>query len=48
MRAYGIPQMTFALESHVEDIAKKLGIDSIELRRKNMMEVGFKDDFSKN
>ena len=48
MRAYGIPQMTFALESHVEDIAQKLGIDSIELRRKNMMEVGFKDDFSKN
>lgn len=48
MRAYGIPQMTFALESHVEDIAKKLGIDSIELRHKNMMEVGFKDDFSKN
>ena len=48
MRAYGIPQMTFALESHVEDIAKKSGIDSIELRRKNMMEVGFKDDFSKN
>ena len=48
MRAYGIPQMTFALESHVEDIAKKLGIDSIELRRKNMMEVGIKDDFSKN
>ena len=48
MRAYGIPQITFAMESHVEDIAKKLGIDSIKLRQKNMMEVGFKDDFSKN
>ncbi len=48
MRAYGIPQITFAMESHVEDIAKALGIDSLEIRRKNMMEVGFKDDFSKN
>ncbi len=48
MRAYGIPQITFAMESHVEDIAKELGIDSLEIRRKNMMEVGFKDDFSKN
>ena len=48
MRAYGIPQITFAMESHVEDIARKLGIDSIEIRRKNMMEVGFKDEFSKN
>ena len=48
MRAYGIPQITFAMESHVEDIARKLGIDSIEIRQKNMMEVGFKDDFSKN
>lgn len=36
------------MESHVEDIARKLGIDSIEIRRKNMMEVGFKDEFSKN
>lgn len=48
MRAYGIPQVTFALESHVEDIAKALNMDSIKLRQKNMMEVGYKDDFSKN
>ena len=48
MRAYGIPQVTFALESHVEDIAKVLGMKSIDLRRKNMMEVGYYDAFSKN
>jgi len=48
MRGYGIPQAMFALESHIEDVAVKLGIDSIELRRKNMMPVGYKDAFSKN
>lgn len=48
MRAYGIPQITFAMESHVEDIARAMGFDSIKLRQKNMMEVGFTDAFSKN
>ena len=48
MRAYGIPQITFAMESHVEDIAKALKLDSIKLRQKNMMEVGFTDPFSQN
>lgn len=48
MRAYGIPQITFALESHVDDIAKALDIDPVALRRMNMMEVGYVDDFSKN
>ncbi|MEG1548378.1 MAG: xanthine dehydrogenase molybdenum-binding subunit XdhA [Clostridia bacterium] len=48
MRAYGIPQITFAMESHVEDIAKMLGCDPWELRKKNLMDVGFTDGFSKN
>jgi xanthine dehydrogenase molybdenum-binding subunit len=48
MRAYGIPQVSFAIESSVEDAAKVLGIDSLELRRMNMMPVGYKDEFSKN
>ncbi|MCD8035999.1 MAG: xanthine dehydrogenase molybdenum-binding subunit XdhA [Clostridiales bacterium] len=48
MRAYGIPQVAFAMESHIEDIAKTLGIGSIKIRQKNMMDVGFKDEFSKN
>lgn len=48
MRGYGIPQAMFALESHIEDIARRLHMDSLELRRKNMMEVGYVDGFSKN
>jgi xanthine dehydrogenase molybdenum-binding subunit len=35
MRAYGIPQITFALESHVDDIAKALNMDPVALRKKN-------------
>ncbi len=48
MRGYGIPQAMFAGESHIEDVAKALGMDSLEFRRKNMMPVGFVDGFSKN
>ncbi|MPM19283.1 putative xanthine dehydrogenase molybdenum-binding subunit XdhA [bioreactor metagenome] len=48
MRAYGIPQVSFAIESSVEDAARVLGIDSITLRRMNMMPVGYTDAFSKN
>ena len=48
MRAYGIPQVSFAIESNVEDAALVLGIDSVKLRQMNMMPVGYKDDFSKN
>lgn len=48
MRAYGIPQMAFAMESQVDDIAKRLDLDPIEVRRKNMMDVGYKDSFSGN
>ena len=48
MRAYGIPQVTFAIESHVDDIARALDMDPIELRNKNRMPVGYTDGFSKN
>lgn len=44
MRGYGIPQMVFAMESHMDDIALKLGIDPIELRLKNCMPLGFVDE----
>ncbi len=47
MRGYGTPQVIFALESHVEDIAKGLGMNSLELREKNMMRKGFFDGFAK-
>lgn len=44
MRAYGIPQITFALEAHVDYIANELGIDPIEVRKLNMMKLGFSDN----
>jgi xanthine dehydrogenase molybdenum-binding subunit len=48
MRGYGTPQIFFALESHLDDIARKLGMDPIELRRKNLIKVGHMDPLSKN
>ena len=43
MRAYGIPQIGFALEAHVDDIVRKTGFDSIKFRKDNMMKLGFID-----
>ncbi|MGE4585183.1 MAG: xanthine dehydrogenase subunit XdhA [Sphaerochaeta sp.] len=43
MRAYGIPQIGFALEAHIDDIVAKTGFDPIELRKKNMMKLGYVD-----
>ncbi|MDY2987023.1 MAG: xanthine dehydrogenase subunit XdhA [Peptoniphilus sp.] len=48
MRGYGIPQAMFAVESHTEDIARALGVDSYEFRMKNLMPKGYVDGFSKN
>ena len=48
MRGYGTPQIFFALESHLDDIARKLGLDPIELRRKNLIKVGHMDPLTKN
>ena len=39
-RGYGAPQALFALESHMDDIARSLGLDPIELRRKNWVRTG--------
>ena len=38
MRGYGIPQVLLAMESQMEKISHELGIDPIELRRKNLVE----------
>ncbi len=43
MRGYGIPQAIFALESHMDDLALKLGLDPIDIRKKNCMPLGFVD-----
>ncbi len=39
-RGYGVPQGFFALESHVDEIARQLGMDALELRRKNWLKEG--------
>lgn len=48
MRGYGSPQMVYALECHIEDIAKKLNLDPIEIRQKNLIEIGHVDPLSQN
>ena len=40
MRGFGNPQAMFAIESVVDMIAEKLGMDPLELRLKNIMKVG--------
>lgn len=48
MRGYGMPQATFAIESHTDDICKALHLDPVSYRRNHLMPVGFVDNFSKN
>ncbi|NOX32621.1 MAG: xanthine dehydrogenase molybdenum-binding subunit XdhA [Deltaproteobacteria bacterium] len=40
MRAYGSPQIIYALECATEDAARKIGIDSVEFRLKNIARQG--------
>ncbi len=46
MRGYGIPQIVFAMEAQVDEIAAALNIDPAELRSKNMMKEGFIDPYT--
>ena len=48
MRGYGCPQIFFAFEAHLEDIAKQLAMDPLEIRRKNLVKIGYVDPISKN
>ena len=48
MRGYGIPQAMYAYESHTEDIARRLNMDPVAFRRKNLMPVGFVNAFDHN
>jgi xanthine dehydrogenase molybdenum-binding subunit len=43
MRGYGSPQVFFALESHLEDIARALRLDPIAFRKRNFTGVGYTD-----
>ncbi len=38
MRGMGVPQVCFALESQLDILAEKIGMDRFELRRKNMFD----------
>ena len=43
MRGYGIPQVKFGLESHMENIARMLRMDPVEFRLKNLNKEGYVD-----
>ena len=45
-RGYGAPQGCFALESHIDEVARVLGMDRLELRRKNHIRLGDTDPLS--
>lgn len=42
-RGFGVPQVCWAYESQMDDIARRLGIDPLELRLKNLVQEG--DEF---
>jgi len=43
-RGYGAVQGNFALESMIDELANKLGMDPIEIRKKNMVQEGESSD----
>ena len=47
MRGYGIPQSVFAVECHMDDIARAIDMDPIEFRLKNVMPAGYADPMTK-
>ena len=47
MRGYGVPQISFALESHMDDIAHAMNMEPYKIREINKMAVGYKDGFYK-
>lgn len=48
MRGYGSPQAVFANEAHIDDIARVLGIEPLEYRRKHLIPKGYVDEFTQN
>jgi putative selenate reductase molybdopterin-binding subunit len=45
-RGYGAPQGCFALESHIDEVARELGMDRLQLRLKNHIHLGDTDPLS--
>jgi len=46
-RGYGVPQGAFAVDVHMERIARELGLDPIEFRLKNVVRAGDEHPFSR-
>jgi putative selenate reductase molybdopterin-binding subunit len=46
-RGYGVPQGAFAVDVHMERIARELGLDPIEFRLKNAVRAGDEHPFSR-
>jgi putative selenate reductase molybdopterin-binding subunit len=46
-RGYGVPQGAFAVDVHMERIAREMGIDPIEFRLKNVVRAGDEHPFSR-
>ncbi len=40
LRGFGIPQLVWAYESHTDMMARELGLDPLEFRRKNLLREG--------
>jgi CO/xanthine dehydrogenase Mo-binding subunit len=40
MRGFGVPQVLFAIESNMNEAAEKLGLDSVTIRRRNVLHQG--------
>jgi CO/xanthine dehydrogenase Mo-binding subunit len=40
LRGFGIPQLVWAYESHTDMIAREMGLDPIEFRRRNLLREG--------
>lgn len=47
MRGYGIPQIDFALEAFMDDMAVAMGVDPLAFREWNCMPVGYVDPHTK-
>ncbi|KAB2958725.1 MAG: xanthine dehydrogenase family protein, partial [Thermoanaerobaculia bacterium] len=39
-RGFGVPQVAFALERHLDRVARAIGLDRVELRRRNLLADG--------
>ena len=47
MRGYGIPQVCFAIECFMDDVAEAIHMDPLEFRRKNLIEGYYEDRYLK-